>query len=490
MKLLKQTKKQFKKYLKKIKTKKYKKNKTKKHHKKYTGGAPFDEAFLRCFPDNLTKVETAIAQFSGKHSIDMEIAEQFINGQISDVRKQAARDLVENTIYIQLEEVSSIIEQLIIKLYTEHNLNSAENIYFFSGKPEKSFYFMSVLALKYIRKHGFKEPTHFISQLNDSLFDIIGSAPLVILDDVSYSGSQLSNMMNDIYFNIVVKNKKEIPNIFIMLIALNYFSKSKLSIVPSKKTSSGTILQSIVSPFKLLFLPERLYTPLIIKLGVERYFYLNAFFSPYTDDTPYVSLYLDHKIADEASTYKNALLYGPIVPSNYDCCKFFKASEYANEIIPGKNIFEPQTQFITTLYNDFNRSNGTNFTKNYEVVTYLCTKLQRLDIFEPGVLQIGFKPFINECNQSPQLLENISDTDIINFNYSLFMSPQGCIEGDKKECVVTNIDALKYYFEDEFFTTTTMTKAKAIEISRKIHSFRCPSSWYKKGEFQMMCISE
>jgi hypothetical protein len=488
MKLLKQTKKQLKKNLRKIKTKKYKKNKTKKNNKKYKGGAPFDESFLRCFPENLTKIEAAIVQFSGKHSIDIEIAEQFINGQISDVRKQAARDLVENTIYIQLAEVSSIIEQLIIKLYTEHNLNSAENIYFFSGQPEKSFYFMSVLALKYIRKNGFKEPTHFISELNDSLFDIIGSAPLVILDDVSYSGAQLSDMLSNIYFTRVVKSKKEIPNIFTMLIALNDFSKAKVSMVPSKKTGSGITLKSIVSPFKLLFLPERLYTPLIIRLGVERYFYLNVFFSPYTYSTPYISLYLDHKISDEASTYKNALLYGPIVPSNYDYNKMFITYDYANEIIPIPDIFEPQTQFITNLYKDFNRSNSTNFKRNIEVVPYLCQKLQTIDIFEPGILHISFKPFINECNQSPQLLENISDTDIINFNYSLFMSPQGCIEEDKKECIVSDINQITNFFATEFFTT--MSKEKAIEISKKIHSFRCPSSWYKKGEFKMICISE
>ena len=129
----------------------------------------YDTLFLKGYDNNLEKVQNAIREYSGTHTIDRTIAERFIDRQISDVRKQAARDLIENTIYITLEEVSHIIEQLIIKLYTENNLNSAEFIYIYTGKPSKSFYFISILALYYIRLHGFKEPTHFITSFTNDV---------------------------------------------------------------------------------------------------------------------------------------------------------------------------------------------------------------------------------------------------------------------------------------------------------------------------------
>lgn len=159
---------------------------------------------------------SAIERYSGRHSINQEIASQFINEQLTDIRKQAARDLVENTIYITLEETSQIIEQLIVRLYTENNLNEAETIYFYSGMPNKSFYFLSILALYYIRKHGFKEPTHFIKKLEPELFAEIGNAPLIILDDVSYSGSQLANMLHSMYYDLVIKKTKSTKYFYII----------------------------------------------------------------------------------------------------------------------------------------------------------------------------------------------------------------------------------------------------------------------------------
>ena len=190
-----------------------------------------DDRFIKCFDENIDKIKKAITRYSGIHRIDPHIAEEFINEQVSDVRKQAARDLIENTIYITLEEVDNIIETLIIKLYTEHNLNAEENIYIYVGQPEKSFYFLSVLALYYILKHNFKEPI-YIKHINDDMFDEIGTSPFIIIDDVSYSGTQLSNMLNHIYYSRVIKEKKDAPNIFVLLLALNDFSKTALEQVP------------------------------------------------------------------------------------------------------------------------------------------------------------------------------------------------------------------------------------------------------------------
>ena len=463
---------------------------TKKYLKKYKGGVGefLDTNFVRCYPDNLKKVMTATERYSGTHSINQEIASQFINEQLTDIRKQAARDLVENTIYITLQETSDIVEQLIIRLYTENNLNEADTIYFFSGMPNKSFYFLSILALYYIRKHGFKEPTHFIKNLEPELFEEIGNAPLIILDDVSYSGSQLSTMLRSIYYDLVIKKKQNPPNIFILLTALNDFSKQTLEVVPRKKAARGLLYDFIPSPFKLLFLPERLYRPLLITIGIERYFYVNVFFSLYTVNSPYVSLYLDHKVADDVSTYKKALTYGPIIPSNFDLMKFFLEAQPDNLNL--YDVFEycKENCDITKLINDFNTENKTIFTKDdcEKINNVIFNKLMKSEnnINKESQPHIQFRPFINGCNSNPGLLQNINDPEIMGFDYLLFMADDKCIKG--KDCPITNT----MYMLNEIVENSQMPKETIIEISDRINNFSCPESWYKSGEFQMTCLSE
>jgi hypothetical protein len=475
-------------------TKKYnKKNnknnkKTRKHYKKYKGGVNeyLDNNFVRCYEENLTKVMRAIQQFSGTHSINRENANQFINEQLTETRKQAARDLIDNTVYITLQETSLIVEQLIIRLYSnpEYNLNESETIYFYSGMPSKSFYFLSILALYYIRKNGFKEPTHFIKDFKSSeIFKEIGYAPLIILDDVSYSGSQLSKMLNSIYFELVIKNKQKEPNIFILLTGLNDFSKERLTKVPTK-ISRGLELAFTASPFKLIFLPDRLYKPLINIIGIERYFYVNIFFSICTPGAPIISTYLDHKIADTVSTYKKALMYGPIIPSNLNLTQIFGIVDDSLFY----DFLRENDRDISNLLNDFNSANGTAFTtSNLEYLNeFVVNKLMKSEeeiIDKQSMPYIKFRPFINGCKDNKQLIDNINDPEIINLDYLLFMAPDDCIKGPCK-----SINNTMYSTLQEIVENAQMSKQKAVEISDRINNLSCPESWYKSGDFQMTCL--
>ena len=81
---------------------------TKRKHRKphQKGGNNFmDSDFIRCFNVNLARVMDAVNEYSGKHNIDQELAHEFINGQTSAIRREAAQNLIQNTIYITLEEV-------------------------------------------------------------------------------------------------------------------------------------------------------------------------------------------------------------------------------------------------------------------------------------------------------------------------------------------------------------------------------------------------
>ncbi len=405
---------------------------------------------------NSNCVRTMMRMKSGEHTIDHVAANKFIHSQLTPIRQQAAKDLIENTEYLTQKEIYDSIENLVIKLYETGGLESSESIYMYTGPESKSFYFMSTVALYYIRKHGYKEPTHYVKRITMDLFTKVGDSPFIIIDDVSYSGYQLSTMLHDIYYDTVIKQKMSAPNIYVACVAVNDFSRKKLETVPTKKISKWYV-EFNTSPFHLLY--ETLYTPLLLKIGIERYFYLNVFFSLYTESYPYVSLYLDHKIADDASTYRTALMYGPVVPTNYDYVRFFEYLDYKYEIIPSG--FD-----ASRLYTEFNEANGTDFSEasyQHEIVKFLVEKLKRLDVYKGDpVEKLAFYPFINKCKESPDLLENINDDEIINCPYDVFLLPEEDTVG---------LVGLDYYIEEFGLNKSAVMK--------KIKRINCPLNWYK-----------
>jgi len=496
----------------KRKTKRKAKRKTKqisdeiiKSSKKLSG---YDMNFMKYYDKNVKKVKLAIKTYSGKHAIDKKIAEEFISSQTSSIRRQAAKDLIDNTIYITLEEIDNIIHQLVRKLYNEYKTDikdPTKKIYLYCGKMEKSSYFLSVLAMKYINKYHYKKPYRFIENLTTEILDEIGNNPLIIIDDVSYSGSQLYKMLYATYADMVLLHKKEPPNIYILLAALNTVSKEKLSVVPTtgklNKAKTAYIVNSfydfIPSPFKLLYLDERLYQPLIYTVGIERYLNMLLFFSPYTADNfvPHVSIYLDHKLADLVSTFTTTLLYGPVIPStvNYNILKD-AGGDYVFDLYIGNYDIIKMNKLVI----DFNEENKTSFTtKDMNILLYYSfDKLIKNDKPDSYVSQLTFKPFINTCNTNPKLLQNINDPEIIKFDYFLFTIPEGCLEN--KDCQVSYAKIWGYAEHAGLLREKESNTLKdngtervpekfdhALRINHKINSIRCPIAWYKKGEFEM-----
>ena len=423
-----------------------------------------DTDFVRCYEKNLDLIERQIETTSGKHRINPEQAQLFISSQKSQVRRDAAKDLIDNTIYITLNETKQIIGQLIQQVYNLEKVKKASNIYFYSGNPKKSYYFLNVLALFFIRRMGLKEPI-FIKELNPSVFNTIGDNPFIILDDVSYSGSQMSTMLDSIHYNSVITNKRPPPNIIVLLIALNTSSLKALSNISLRKTASGLTIQKGKSPFDILYLPERLYTSLSETLGAERYSYVNLFFSPHTSDHPYISLYLDHKIADEASTYMKAIIYGPIIPSNYS--EQYKA------------------------YLKLDEDETTQYYKNTPVHEFV--NVDGFDNIDNGKEnnKIEFVPFIESCRNNLNLNKLIDNQDIKNMEYFIFMvneqlfnevldknSPIGNYVNFRVNDVLdtkTPIDVRREHFQN--YTT------KILNLLNMLNDYKCPLSFYKQIDF-------
>ena len=71
--------------------------------------------------------------------------EKFINEQLTPIRRQAAKDLIDNTIYIKLKDTMKIVEQLIHQIYQRYaTIGEIRKPYIYCGSPNKSFYFFSV----------------------------------------------------------------------------------------------------------------------------------------------------------------------------------------------------------------------------------------------------------------------------------------------------------------------------------------------------------
>lgn len=438
-----------------------------------------DTQFKKSFMLNKNKIATAIEKYSGAYSMNKHSVDKFINGQLSSIRRRAARDLIDNTIYITLKETSTIIETLILQLYDQiGQLGPEDNIYMFAGLPTNSYYFMSVLALFHIRNHGLKDPI-FIDRLSYDLLEQIGTNPLIYVDDVSYSGSQMQQKLDKLY-----TTGHEL-NIYVLLVALN---TSSLSILTTVRDKTG---QSHPTPYKIRYLPDRLYSTLIESVGIERYFMIQLFFSPFTH--PAVSIYLDHKMADEVSTFKKALSFGPIVPSSYN--------------IKGILGYERQWSPLDTLPNDIqNRLYGEfntaiiskevanlkykhrTFINEKQICSYYYVALIEPDLIEQN--HIVFFPVIISCSSDAKLTNIISTPRIIHMDYGLFMAPKGCLHEvddskasfnpfDKGDVCPSGDEAQNYYEHVE-----TPPK-NIIRLNALISSIDCPISWYKTGIFMM-----
>ena len=173
-----------------------------------------------------------------------------------------------------------------------------KNVYIYTTMwSDASNYYLTILLLSFIRKHGFNEPT-CIMDINSIIQE---NAVLIVPDDVSYSGSQLSKYLDTIKnFRREQELHPDFEHIYVLLAGANRYSLSKLH------KPNVTVLCDVVYPL------------LIDSIGLERYMYIKMFFSPWTMNQPLCSIYLDNKIADEFSTFKKVLMFGPIIPSDYN----------------------------------------------------------------------------------------------------------------------------------------------------------------------------
>jgi len=440
----------------------------------YNINKDLDNKFIEKFIENYPRLKIAL-EMSGKHSINKTKVTEFIEGQLTPIRRKTAQDLIDNTHYISLKDTFKIIETLLLSTYSKIDLD--KTIYLHCGKNNKSFYFFACIALYYIKKHKLKMP-EFVSELSPEFILESDDCPIIIVDDVSYSGSQLSNILNNLYYYRTVENRLPPSNIYVLLTALNDKSLERLSKVPTSRSRGFGIYGDFVdTPFDIVYLPNRLYNSLVCDIGIERYYYINLFFNAWLSSDTIIAMYLDHKIADSVSTYKNVYVYGPIVPYDYNILYINEQIMTINSLYAFRSFSDEINERLVADFlrenPDFVRNPQHSFSTLLNEIQHFLTKkaipLDEIDsLYDPNK-KLKFVPFINGCKDSTEIKQIINDIEVQQAQYLFFMFDMG-------------VSSISDYDEDIF----EQGKKKTKDFIKKINGFRCPKNWYKDGILQLI----
>jgi hypothetical protein len=483
-------------------TSKYKKSRTQtlkrlskvKHVSPVVYGFPdIDEythtTFVSTYPVNIAKIKESLKE-SGKHGFHSDV-NKFIDGQISPIRRQAAKDLIENTKYITLQETFHIIEELIQRVYAR--IDTTKEVFLYCGENKKSFYFFACIAYYFILKHRLKPPI-FLKKIAPPVLDRLNVDTLLIVDDASYSGFQLGGFLDGMHYYACVLNKRPPINIEVLLVAVNTMSLQILSRVTLEKSSRGSSLSHGPSPLHINVLDAYNYNALVVDIGIERYFYVNLFFNAFLNNNTHIALYLDYKVADSTSTYKNVYLYGTIIPNSYNL------SDVSEFIFGGGEIpymyNNVPTQVKDALYEQFIVENPMYVVPhaselvNYKTILwFLMKKAITMDkIDRASTPYMTFVPFIQSCKKSKQLKHVLKNELLKRSKYIWMMYDIDVLKDfneDHENFLTSELDT--EFMQENYPTLPPLIsdREETKEVLRLLESYRCPRNFYKDGYLQM-----
>jgi hypothetical protein len=295
-------------------------------------GALHTEMFLKHYSDH---IDTILAMPSGQHAVDPERLEQWIEAQYTKERQETARALASQIQYITHHEVIELCANLVDQLYAA--LDHSKPIVWWVGYPEKSGYMISLLCYHALKQKDYPEPTGFLT----SAVGFKEGVQYIYFDDMSYSGSQVKDLMTKIV-RTFAKDSKPFPSIFFGLMSITKYAEESLkvlTVVPyngisryetdikeGKRTAINGLIPTYYAGTTRVF-EYKLKTPFpcfygkvvpSLKDQIGELNYARAMYYFDGENTQVDSIvYFDHKVADSISTFMKVLLYGIVPPYNY-----------------------------------------------------------------------------------------------------------------------------------------------------------------------------
>jgi hypothetical protein len=398
------------------------------------------ESQTRNFMEDYDKhIHTILSMPSGNHAPDPEKLSQWVTAQVSERRRNAARAIAENITYITHRDLIKSVNELIDDVNSKKIPD--ENIFILCAGPKnKSNYFISLLFYHFSKIKGFKLPDYISNILHAKHYKINDKRTTIYyVDDMSYSGSQIQQLLSSIY----AFDEKNSPH-WDIRICLPYASEAAL--LALQHVTYGKYGLPRTNPYKVY---NKHTIPSLKKIiGEKQYWDCIAYFSYISN--PDCVCYFDHKIADAPSTFLYVLLFGIVPPAT----------------INYKPIYTEQKIF------------------KYEPLKHDLPEKEIIDDAKKDN-KIDFIPFLKNCEYINEfIMKNKTYFESIPYHYFL-ANIKMYIEN---EYGAFNIILREMFGNNEYRNSNLLTIRHHDEKHQKMLNFfkernsvslRCPRSWYK-----------
>ena len=390
-----------------------------------------------------SRIDDLLSMPSGTHAPDPAKLAAWVAAQASPRRRAAAQTLADNIRYITHTTVIKYCKALITQMYTdsEKPIPEENTLKWFVGPSSKSAYFIAILCYHFAKESGYRLPDLIMTEHFD--LDDCSDSTIFYLDDMSYTGSQIYQLLQTIHVtaakqNPAYVNKKKAINMNVikglpidLRVGACVLSERAQKQLETFKYSNTILTHGaygkipIPNPFKryvVEVLPD-----LKTILDPQAYADTVIFFSPYRD--PPCICYFDHKLADTNSTFTNVLRFGLVPPTTLDY------------------------KFIY-IHNDRKWS----FTKPYHN--------QDKETTDKIITETQFMPFVIGCAPPPPALK--ARLEALPYHILMMTSSDELDDTGKNTAYA------------EYFIDTSNTELFNYKNSVKL---RCPHSWYKNSYF-------
>ncbi len=288
--------------------------------------------------DYETNIQTILTLPSGQHPINPDKLNEWIMTQQSQTRRDAAAALSQHITYITHQEVIDRCRDLVTQFYTNYLPQQGlqtPTIALFTHRRGKSGYMIALLFYYWVQQLGYQVPTIMIGELYPHLLKDPNCVTAYV-DDMSYSGSQLAQILSKYAILPSFIEKTGYPKVWVGFVAMTEKAQQMIQTIhPFEQIfASYNFAKNVVdknpnivqynirepqyrgktmkhmkmqNPFTVYV--SRMIPSLRKQMGDKMYVTASVFFNPHEADC---IVYFDHKIADSPSTFMKVLVFGPV----------------------------------------------------------------------------------------------------------------------------------------------------------------------------------
>jgi hypothetical protein len=408
------------------------------------------------YRDNIDTILSYRAH-SGKYRLNPAKVEEWIRAQYTPRRQEVARLLIDKVHYFTYSETFDLFFNVVSKMVNLRGKPIYILIQPVGGNVGQSTFMFALLGYHAL-----------INILDIPMRDIYFTyAPVVegenvIFDDFSYSGSQISQIINNFYeFN-------KHMSIHICLLGASKRAHDFIQIQP-KKSYGGRYMRLAhygKLPSNYHFYVGKIINDYDVDMNEKDKNDVTYFFNPF-NKLGKTLVYFDHKIADERSTIMFVLKHGLVIPQNYfinvEFLKSFNRYEIKKMVLPEMEPAGSRNELRAVHLIDMCHEDLTPI-KHYVSYLYPINQFPEVDFSEDSIEQF---------NQLEKYVEEEFDFDDQEFSIYFIEDIQFNItKGDATATIDDYILGfnLKQFFQDR-------------DYIRKMP--KCPVSFYKqKGIFK------